>query len=458
MLKIVLQFLLTFGLGTSLVAQVHFNEITIEQAMQRAQIENKHIFVDTYAPWCKPCKKLEPVFKDREVVEMLNKNFINVRINADDVKAAEFKNKYRVVFLPTLLFLDRNGAIKVKVDKVISKSELMSFADHAVNSNVVYNSMTILQNPTVHTRPSNPVINPAPKKAPPTTRKTETTTENTSSSTVSTPKPKSEVKKTPTRRPPPSTTVKKDEKILYVLDEALDAPPEILYQEAYFRMELMDGSHWDVANQYLSTQYEWGTEKNMRFIFDFLKDTDSDDFLYFIENKEAFVKLFGEKQVEITTDILVETKLNQGYPRPDFQKAKLLYSYIDGTNAKEKAYRYSIGRLYDERKFDAFEKLALQYLTEKPQGDKDIKYLYAAYIEYQYNNKPKLKKAVEYVQDCIAVNDEQYIYYETLAKLHFKLKNKQEALLAVQKGISIAQSKGASQANLMMLMEDIEQL
>ncbi len=444
--RILIVFLFFIAAGSSCFAQVHFNNITIEQAMQRAKIEGKHIFIDTYAPWCKPCKKLEPIFKDREVASLLNQNFICVRINADDPAAADFKNRYRVVFLPTLLFLDRNGAIKVKVDKVISKYELISFANHALHSNVVYNSMTILDNPTQHTKPSQ--TNPTLETAKPMVKK----------EVVSASKPVTKTTTRPAETKPAPNTPKEDEKILYVLDEALDAPPEILYQEAYFRMQLMDGSHWDVARQYLSTQYDWSTEKNMRFIFDFLRDTDSDDFKYYIDNKADFIELFGERQVELTTEIVVETKLTQGYPRPDLNKAITLYGYLDPENAIDKAYRYSIGRSYEERKFDEFEEYATQYLFGSEKKDKDVMYLYAAFVEYQYDEKSKLNRAVDLIEECVAMDNSRYDYFETLAKLHFKLKNKQKALLAAQRGIDLAQKQGASQANLMILMEDIEQL
>lgn len=425
---------------------VQFQNISIDQAKERARMEGKLIFVDTYAPWCKPCKKLDPVFRDREVVAILNKDFINVRINADDYTATDFKNKYRVVFLPTLLFLDQEGNIKVKVDKVISKYELLAFADLALHSNEVYNTMVISNNPTVK-RASKPVEVPtgtivtAPPPAPKTS--TQPTT------------------KAPVRKKPNSTnsTVKPEEKILYVLDEALDAPPEILYQEAYFRMQLMDGSHWDVANQYLSTQYDWGTEKNMRFIFDFLKDTDTDDFKYFIDNRMEFEKLLNKKQVDITIEILVETKLTQGYPRPDLAKAIQLYGYIDPTNKIEKAYKYSIARSYEEKKYKEFERYCEQYFPSfEETADLNIMHLYAAFLEYQYSSKEMMVKAEQCMKKCVVKDNTNPAFFNTLARIYFKLKDKPKAVAAAQKGIALSQNQNVAHHELMQLMEQIEQL
>ncbi len=422
--------------------KVHFNNITIDQAKDRARIEGKLIFVDTYAPWCKPCKKLDPVFRDSEVVAALNKDFISVRINADDYAATDFKNKYRVVFLPTLLFLDQQGNIKVKVDKVISKYELLAFADLALNSNEVYNTMVISDSPTVK-RASKPVEVPKAIAA--------KTSPQKQTNTQSKPVRKENI--------PPAKTQQSEEKILYVLDEALDAPPEILYQEAYFRMQLMDGSHWDVANQYLSTQYDWGTEKNMRFIFDFLKDTDTEDFKYFIDNRAEFERLLNKKQVDITIEILVETKLTQGYPRPDLNKAIQLYGYIDSQNNIEKAYKYSIARSYEEKKYEEFERYCEQYIPSfEESADLNIMHLYAAFLEYQYDNKNILAKAVKCMNRCVAKDHTNPHYFNTLARLYFKLKDKPKAVAAAQKGISLSQSQNVAHHELMQLMEQIEQL
>ena len=87
-------------------SQVRFSKINLAAATQRATIEDKLIFVDTYASYCKPCKQLDIEFKNQKLAKYLNKHFINVKVDMEGQFGADFKNKYQVVFLPTIMILD----------------------------------------------------------------------------------------------------------------------------------------------------------------------------------------------------------------------------------------------------------------------------------------------------------------------------------------------------------------
>jgi thiol-disulfide isomerase/thioredoxin len=75
-----------------------------------SQTQNKIIFVDFQASWCKPCKLMEQtVFKNDTIGRFYNQNFINLSFNTDSSDGKAFSKKYGVQFLPTFLFLDGNG-------------------------------------------------------------------------------------------------------------------------------------------------------------------------------------------------------------------------------------------------------------------------------------------------------------------------------------------------------------
>lgn len=74
--------------------------------------ESKTIFIDFYADWCAPCKKMEQeVFKDPIVADYYNTNFINYQINVDSEIGKVLKQKYDVTGFPTSLYLDKFGQI-----------------------------------------------------------------------------------------------------------------------------------------------------------------------------------------------------------------------------------------------------------------------------------------------------------------------------------------------------------
>src|SRR5690349_7699291 len=61
--------------------------MTWDQIKAKAKAENKFIFVDAYATWCGPCKKMDKeVYPSTKVGGVLNPKFVSVRIQMDQTK------------------------------------------------------------------------------------------------------------------------------------------------------------------------------------------------------------------------------------------------------------------------------------------------------------------------------------------------------------------------------------
>ncbi len=86
-----------------------------EEALLKAKEENKFVFVDFYATWCGPCKKLKRTsFKDSKVGDYYNKNFINITIDAESKEGIKIARQYGVTSYPTLIITDYNGRKRTK--------------------------------------------------------------------------------------------------------------------------------------------------------------------------------------------------------------------------------------------------------------------------------------------------------------------------------------------------------
>lgn len=91
---------------------IQFYNGTFNEAMALAKKENKLIFLDIYASWCGPCKRLKSkTFSNKEVGDYYNKYFINVALDGEKGEGIEISKKYGVTAYPTLLFIDGNGKI-----------------------------------------------------------------------------------------------------------------------------------------------------------------------------------------------------------------------------------------------------------------------------------------------------------------------------------------------------------
>ena len=105
---------LSFTLLTTAVfgQGIDFFHGTWEEALELANEEDKIIFVDAYAVWCGPCKRMaKQVFTNSDVGKFYNKNFINVKMDMERGEGPTFGQKYPVSAFPTLFYIDKSGEI-----------------------------------------------------------------------------------------------------------------------------------------------------------------------------------------------------------------------------------------------------------------------------------------------------------------------------------------------------------
>ena len=89
---------------------IKFFEGTFEEGLALAQKENKLVFVDFYAVWCAPCKKMaKTVFTQAKVGEFFNPKFISLKIDAEAPQNKAVAEKYKIAAYPTLGFFKADG-------------------------------------------------------------------------------------------------------------------------------------------------------------------------------------------------------------------------------------------------------------------------------------------------------------------------------------------------------------
>jgi thioredoxin-related protein len=112
-MRILLLAFLTFFAALQAGAQgIEFFHGTWNEALEEAKKQGKPIFVDAYAEWCGPCKRMAATtFKNEEVGEYFNQHFINMKIDMEKGEGLTFRKKYPVSAFPTLFFIDDKGEV-----------------------------------------------------------------------------------------------------------------------------------------------------------------------------------------------------------------------------------------------------------------------------------------------------------------------------------------------------------
>lgn len=122
-----------------------------EQVKAKAKAENKYIFMDVYATWCGPCKRMsETIFPLEEIGKYINDNFVSVKVQTDktekdndDIKhwyedAAAIVEQYNVGGVPTFLVFNPEGTLVYRETGERSKEAFLQLARDASNTEKQY--------------------------------------------------------------------------------------------------------------------------------------------------------------------------------------------------------------------------------------------------------------------------------------------------------------------------------
>jgi thioredoxin-related protein len=129
MKNLVIVLLTIFTLSTVQAQGIEFFHGTFTEALAKAQKENKLIFMDAYAEWCGPCKKMAAtVFKDEKVGKFFNDNFVNVKMDMEKGEGPGLSSKFDVSAYPTLLFINGKGELVHKGVGGVPAEQFMNLA------------------------------------------------------------------------------------------------------------------------------------------------------------------------------------------------------------------------------------------------------------------------------------------------------------------------------------------
>ena len=91
---------------------VNFEKESWSNTLAKAKAENKIVFVDAYTTWCGPCKMMDAkTFPDEKVGNFFNKNFINIKVDAEKGDGLIIAEKYKIISYPTLFFVNCDGEL-----------------------------------------------------------------------------------------------------------------------------------------------------------------------------------------------------------------------------------------------------------------------------------------------------------------------------------------------------------
>lgn len=116
-------------------SQVMFTTEDFDKVLGKAYSEYKYIFMNTNAQSCMRCPAMNSqLFKDPQVADFYNSQFINYYLDLDNFKYSNFGSIHNLDNHPAMFFFAPNGLIKKRVVNVLSPEELIALGNIVINT------------------------------------------------------------------------------------------------------------------------------------------------------------------------------------------------------------------------------------------------------------------------------------------------------------------------------------
>lgn len=106
-----------------------------EEVLKEAKLQGKPVFVDAYASWCGPCKRMaRTTFQDPKVGEFMNEHFIPAKFDMEKAAGIRFGQEFPVQSYPTLFFIDYNGELLLRTVGAKNSDKLLEIAQSVLDN------------------------------------------------------------------------------------------------------------------------------------------------------------------------------------------------------------------------------------------------------------------------------------------------------------------------------------
>lgn len=367
--------------------------------IEKAENQQKLIFVDVYADYCPPCKIMDSeVFCHPAVATFYNEYYINYKVNLSDRSNSYFQQLYNVTELPALLYFSADGkTILQKVSGCKTPAEFLVLGQNLAGNRSV--SQFISLDPYA-------------------ARFTEV---------------KEQYRKG----------------IRY---------PTLLKEYAYLALKYNEPYN-AVVNEYLVKQgNRVRTDENRQFIYDFAQTLDNIAIDFLVKDIYYFKQTRGSAEINSKVKAAIFNGVLSAAHQNDPNFFKHTSDLIKKASLPDRAdFEFEIKSLYYQSTNDwnAYAKFTYNYLKNNKVSDPLILNEVAAKFATHVSSKSMLKAAIHWVKKSIHIENEYYNNL-TYAQLLRKLGQTNKAISAAQNAIYVARVRGNDAMQAIELLDQLE--
>ena len=205
-----------------------------------------------------------------------------------------------------------------------------------------------------------------------------------------------------------------------------DRKADFLHNYCFDKFEEFDPHYKQLVIDYLDTQKDWSTTKNLNFIYNFLESYDSPLFDYLVKNKALFYEKFEQTEVDRNISFLVQNKISNANPKLTLESIKALYIHSYGITGEHKFSEYQLS-LYDRfEQFDEYAGVLVNHMKDFPPSIPDVYFDNAKFILENTSTKAFLIEALQWNATSLDLNQNERNYLQQINIL-IKMKDKKKA-------------------------------
>ena len=114
-------------LGRQALEKTSLTNLTLTEALAKANAENKLVLVDVSAIWCPTCRRLDnEVFSDAKVKQVIGESFVFSRLEHESEEGTAFLAKNEASGFPNLWLLDGKGKVVKRLKVTFNPKEFLA--------------------------------------------------------------------------------------------------------------------------------------------------------------------------------------------------------------------------------------------------------------------------------------------------------------------------------------------
>lgn len=209
-----------------------------------------------------------------------------------------------------------------------------------------------------------------------------------------------------------------------------------------------------VANKYLATQKDFGTDANILIIARHVDDPNTPAFRYMVEHQEIFDQKFGKENVDARIQGVFDQYLAL-HPEIGLPEIEALIRAAFPGQADLKASLFKMNWYRNRDDVKGFLEAAAVHYEKFPSEDPDELNEIAWIFFKNSEDKKQLKLALKWAEKSVKLR-ESYYNTDTAAALYAKLGDKKKAIASAERAIVLAEQNGDDASQTKALLESLK--